>query len=171
MNLFQVVITAVLTTLAVLALGVAAVWSLWPSSAEASAAIAAHSGTWHSAGHGEEGTANHCGKLSSLHLEMGEAVVTAALKLDEAQQQALEPVAQALERWRARAQQTCEQTRFDDLDSGLAGLETMLDQGAEAVAELRPAVTGFYATLSAEQQNKLHDFVHNHRRMHRRTFH
>ena len=47
MNPLQVVITAVLATLATLVLGIVVAWSLWPKTAEASVALAAHSTAWH----------------------------------------------------------------------------------------------------------------------------
>lgn len=165
MNLFQVVVTAVLATLAVLALSIAAVWSLWPTSAEASAAIAAHSSGWHQS-NDQDGMshADHCAHISSEHLQMGEAVLSAALDLDDSQQSALQPVAETMEKWRAEAQTTCENSSFASLDEGLAGVESMLTLGAGAVAELRPVINNFYQSLNVEQQDKLQQLMHHHRR-------
>jgi len=164
MNLFQVVVTAVLATLAVLALAIAAAWSLWPASAEASAAIAAHSSGWHQSAEGGLSHADHCARISSEHLQMGEAILSAALDLDDSQQSALQPVADTMEKWRAEAQRTCENSSFASLDEGLAGVENMLTLGAGAVGELRPAINNFYQSLNVEQQDKLQQLMHHHRR-------
>ena len=156
MSLFQVVITAALTTLATLALGVVAVWSLWPTSAEAGVAIAAHSSAWHS------GDVSHCAHLSSEHLQHHEAAVSAALELDDFQQSALQAVAAGAEQWRAQAQATCENTDLTSLDGSLAGLEAILEQSSTAMAELRPAIVEFHQSLNPEQQAQLHEFMQSH---------
>jgi hypothetical protein len=164
MNLFQVVVTAVLTTLAVLALGVAAAWSLWPTSVAASATIGAHAGTWD--------PQSHCSAFESDHLAIGEAALDAALGLNEAQQQALVPVVTAIDTWRGELHQTCTSADLSSLDASLASIQTVLDQSASAFEELRPALSSFHASLSAEQQQTLHSYLQSHRtqRAHRGLF-
>ncbi|MEM9622888.1 MAG: Spy/CpxP family protein refolding chaperone [Pseudomonadota bacterium] len=172
MNLFQVVITAVLATLAALVLTGVAAWSLWPSSAQASGTLAAHSGFWQQAdGQNPVDHTEHCAKLSSTHLQIGEAVLTTVLDLDDAQQAALEPVADTMEKWRGQAQTACEQASLITLDDKLAGIETMLTMGAGAMSELRPAINNFYQSLTVDQQAQLQEMMQHHRQARRGRFH
>ena len=97
MNPLQVVVTAVLATLATLVLGIVAAWSLWPKTAEASVALAAHSSAWHA------GAGSHCDHFGGEHIVFGEAVVSTALDLDDYQQASLATVTAKLEQWRAAA--------------------------------------------------------------------
>lgn len=157
MSLFQVVVTAVLATLATIIFGIVAAWSLWPTTAEAGITIAAHNSAWQS------GELSHCERFGGEHVQFGEAVVTAALDLNDLQQTALQAVAAEVELWRSQAQATCNSTDMTSLEGGLAGLETMLAQSSTAVASLRPAVVEFYATLNTEQQEQLRTFIHSHR--------
>ena len=164
MNILQIIVTAVLTTLTLLALGTVAVWSLWPQTAEAGVAVAAHSAGWRS-------SENHCDHLSSDHLELGEAVLTITLDLDDAQQAALSPIRTGLENWRSQVSTICESFDHEttDVDSGLASLEQVLAISATTVGELRPHLTGFVAALSPAQRDKLHSYMarhHRHRRGH-----
>ena len=160
MNLFQVVVTATLTTLAVITLSIAGVWAMWPKTAEASATVAAHASGWHDSSDG------HCARIDTAHIDLGEAVVTAALDLNETQQAALEPITQAARRWRDVAQTTCEAADFSDLDASMATMETVLNQTSDAFTEVRPMISNFYATLSPEQQAKMEAFIHAHHGRH-----
>lgn len=157
MNVLQVAVTAVLATLAVLAFGVVGFWSLWPATAEASVALAAHGSALQS------GKLSHCQHFGGEHVKFGQAVVSAALDLNEKQEQSLAQVAAKVEAWRTQAQATCEQTDLTTLDGGLAGLEVMLTQSAAAVSELRPGINEFYAALSPDQQSQLRDYVQSHK--------
>ena len=164
MNLFQVVVTAVLTTLAVFALTVTGVWALWPEPAQASVSVAAHAGSWH------DGTDGHCSRFGSAHIELGEAVISTTLDLNEDQEAALAPVTQAAQRWRTEAQNLCESANFSDVDTSLESVEQALDMGASAMKEMRPLISNFYASLSEEQQAKVQEFVQHRRGHHRRGF-
>lgn len=157
MNISQIVITATLTTFTLIALGVVVTWSLWPQTAEAGVTVAAHTANWHR-------SSNHCERLSSGHLELGQAVVTVALDLDEAQQVALDPVRASLESWRSQIASLCESVDHDtmDVDSGLQSLEQVLAISTTAVANLRPHLSTFVAGLTPEQNEKLMSYVHNH---------
>jgi hypothetical protein len=156
MNLMQIVVTAVLTTLTVFALGIVGVWSVWPKTAEAGVNVATHAASFSSAG-------DHCARLDTGHIELGEAIVTAALDLDDSQQAALAPISAALENWRTQAASLCSEVNFDDLDSSLAGLENMLRVSATTVGELRPAMGQFHALLTEEQHAKLKQYMqHRH---------
>ncbi len=168
MNIFHIIVTAVLTTLVIVLLGVAAVWSLWPATAEASAALAAH--RWHAGGN-SNGDDNHCGHLSGNHLELGQAALSGVLDLDGNQKAALVTVTNTLAEWQAQIQSTCEGVDFTSLDSSLAGMEAFLNQSAATMTNLRPAVSTFYASLTPEQQQVLQDFVHNHHGHGRRRGH
>ena len=158
MNVFQVVVTAVLTTLTVFALVVAGAWALWPKTAQASASVAAHASSWHSA---EDG---HCGRFDSAHIELGEAVLATALDLTDTQQASLAPVTQAAQRWRNIAQSTCENINLETLDTSMESLENILAQSTQAVQEMRPLINQFYASLDTNQQEKLKQFMHSHHR-------
>ena len=156
MNPLQIVVTAVLATLATLLLGIVVAWSLWPKTAEAGVALAAHSSAWHAA------DGSHCDHFGGEHIQFGEAVLSTALDLDNYQQQSLATVTAKLEQWRAAAQATCHATDMTTLDGGLAGMQTFLDQSAQAMADLRPAINAFYAELDPTQQATLRDFIHSH---------
>lgn len=156
MNPLQVVVTAVLATLATLIMGIVVAWSLWPKTAEASAALAAHGSAWHT------DASSHCDHFGGEHIRFGEAVLSTALELDDYQQQSLAGVTAQLEQWRAAAQATCHATDLTTLDGSLVGMQTLLAQSAEAMADLRPAINAFYAELDADQQATLRDFIHSH---------
>ncbi len=158
MNLIQVVVTAVLTTLTILALGLVAVWSLWPKEAEASAVVAAHASGWHS------GERSHCDRFDTAHLELAQAVAVTVLDLDDSQQATLDGIVVRMDQWRADAQATCNSTEFHDVDSGLLGLEMLLAQSATTVAELRPQISTLYASLSEEQKAKIEQLAQRHHR-------
>ena len=158
MRIFQVAVTAVLATLAALAFGVVAIWSLWPTTVEASVALAAHSSAW------QAGKLSHCEHFGGEHVKFGQAVVTAALDLNDTQENHLDNVAAKVEQWRTQVQSTCEKTDLTTLDGGLAALEVMLAQSSTAVAGLRPVINEFYAGLSPEQQTQLHSHMTFHNR-------
>lgn len=164
MNISQIIVTAVLTTLTLLALATVTVWSLWPRTAEAGVAVAAHTTGWHESG-------NHCQHFSADHLELGQAVVTVALDLDDAQQAALAPVRSSLENWRSQIATLCETVDHDNInvDTGLQSLEQVLSISAATVAEVRPHLSGFVAGLTPEQSDKLKSYMsrHHHKRGYR----
>ena len=160
MNLSQIVITAVLTTFIVLSLLAVGAYSLWPKTAIAATNVAAHAGGW-SGGDGD--FKEHCSHIGNNdHIEIANAVVTAALDLTDAQQASLEPINEALGRWGVVAQQTCEQADISSLDGKLGTIEVALGHGAEAVKELRPMIVEFHNGLSEEQQAKLHSYMQRH---------
>ena len=130
MNVLQIITTAVLTTIIVILLGVVSVWSMWPKTAEAGVAVAAHSVSWHN-------STDHCRHLSPDHLKLGEAVVTVALDLDDIQQEALLPIRNSLENWRSQVERLCTSVDHEslDFDTGLASLEQILSISAATVAE------------------------------------
>ena len=158
MNLFKVVITAVLATLATLAFGVASIWAIWPSAAEASAGIAQHAGGWH--GH----AGDHCSHFSNDHVRIGEAVISAGLDLDDAQEASLRVIATRVETLSDDLRATCENTDLTSLDGSLLGVETALALSAAAMGDIRPLVTDFYAGLSEEQRATLHEHMQRHGR-------
>ncbi len=158
MNLFKVVITAVLATLATLTFGVAAIWAMWPSAAEASAGIAKHATGWH--GH----AGDHCAHFDSQHVRIGEAVISAGLDLDDDQEASLRVIATRVETLSDDLRSTCEVTDLTSLDGSLLGVETALALSAAAMGEIRPLVTDFYAGLSEEQRTTLHEHMQRHGR-------
>ncbi|NKC01494.1 MAG: hypothetical protein GKR90_23755 [Pseudomonadales bacterium] len=163
MNLFQIIITAVLTTFTIIALAIAGAWSVWPRTAEASIAVAAHSTGWR----GESN--NHCERFSSDHLALGEAVIAVALDLDDAQKSALEPIRSSLESWRTNIVSICEGTDHGetmDVSTGLQAMEDALTATTNTVVEVRPQIESLLATLNPEQNDKLMGYLQHHRRSH-----
>ena len=164
MNIFQIVLTTVLTMLILLAFTVAGVWATWPQTAQASVAVAAHASTWH------QGQGDHCARLDASHIDLGEALVTATLDLSDAQQSALTPISEAAQRWQSVAKTTCENANFSDLNTSLAEVENALSQSSAAVREMRPLIADFYANLDTDQQDKLQQLMHSHGPRHGRRF-
>jgi hypothetical protein len=161
MNHFQIVVTTVLTTFTVIAFAIVGAWSVWPRTAEAGVAVAAHSIGW------DGSAANHCQRFSSEHLALGEAVLAVALDLDDSQQSALVPVHSSLESWRANMVSICEATDQGtnmDVSSGLKAMEDALAITTSTVVEVRPQVDAFLTTLRPEQSDKLMSYIHNHHR-------
>ncbi len=158
MNLFKVATTAVLATLAALTFGVAAIWALWPSAAEASAGIAKHAAGWH--GH----AGDHCARLDGHHVRIGEAVISAGLDLDENQEASLRVIATRVETLSEDLRSTCESTDLTSLDGSLQGVETALALSAAAMGDIRPLVSDFYAGLNETQRATLHEHMQRHGR-------
>lgn len=154
MNQMQIVVTTVLTTLAVLTMiGVFAASTFWPEAA------LAHGLMRHG---GPSADGNHCTRLDAKHTRHIRALISAELDLDDAQDVALEPVIDVLERWRLDAVETCNGVDTTSLDDGLAAFQAVLDRSGQAIAELRPAVDAFYTQLSAEQQVDLDAWIDHH---------
>lgn len=154
MNQLQIVVTTVLTTLAVLTLiGVFAVSTFWPEAA------LAHSLMRHG---GSSTTGDHCARLDAKHTRHVRALISAELDLDDAQDIALEPVIEVLERWRVDAVETCNAVSLTSVDDSLASLQSILGRSEQAIVELRPAFEGFYIALTPEQQADLDGWIEYH---------
>ena len=152
MNQLQIVVTTVLTTLAVLTLiGVFAASTFWPEAALAHGLMR----------HGGPG-GDHCARLDAKHTRHVRALISAELDLDDAQDIALEPVIEVLERWRVDAAETCNAVSLTSVDDGLASLQSILGRSEQAIAELRPAFEGFYTALTPEQQADLDGWIDDH---------
>lgn len=169
MNTSQIVVTVIVTLLTIVALAVGTVWSMWPRAAEASISLAAHSGSWpgsaeNSDTHGDFKA--HCAHMSPAHLELGAAVVSAALDLDATQNVALDSISESVEALRTFAQATCENVDIKDFDSSLDSLQAMLNQTAITVGTLKPQLNDFYASLDPTQQEKLHSYMAMHHAKH-----
>ena len=168
MDLFKVIVTTVLTTLVVITLGVVATSALWPESAQAHGfgALRGTSGM-HGFGHRRHGGfaagGNHCARFSPRHTQLLEAFVSIELGLDDNQEQALEPVIQAVDRWRADAVQTCENLSISTAPEGLDTVRQVLASSEQAISEIAPLFTAFYATLDDEQRAGLDGWVTHHK--------
>ena len=162
MDQFKVVITAVLTTLAVILFGTVAGTALWPDSAQAHAMGAARSFGHHGMHQNLASGEQHCDRFGPRHTQLLEAFVTIELGLDDNQEQALGPVMEAVDRWRSDAVQTCESISVSTVPEGLDALQQVLLRSEQAVAEIAPLITTFYGALNAEQQANLNGWV-NHR--------
>ncbi len=156
MNIFNIIITTVLTTLAVLVVGAITAWALWPINAEAGAMGDFHQSTL------ETQQVSHCHRLENDHTKLVQAVVTATLDLDINQQNALQPVTEVVENWRAEALKTCQTLDLSSIDSSLASLQVILAQGSDAITEFRPAFDEFYASLDDNQRNQINEFIQSH---------
>ena len=157
MTAFKIVVTAVLATLATLAFGVAAVWALWPATAEAGVGIAQHAGGWHA------DAGNHCARIDTRHIRIGEAIITTGLDLDDTQQASLAVIATRMQTLSDDLRATCETTDLTSLDGSLLGVENALTMSAAALAEVRPLINDFYAGLSDAQRATLHEHLQRHR--------
>jgi len=167
MDLFKVIVTTVLTTLVVISLGVVATTALWPESAQAHGFGALRSGSgMHGFAHARHGGfaagGNHCARLSPRHTQLLEAFVSIELGLDDHQEQALQPVMQSVDRWRADAVETCENLSISTAPEGLDTVRQVLASSEQAIAEIAPLFTTFYATLDDEQRAGLDGWVAHH---------
>jgi hypothetical protein len=94
---------------------------------------------------------------------MIEAHLVAGLDLDAAQQTALEPVMDVVERWRIDTVAACEALGETSVGGHLDTLETLLTRTRDAVVELKPAFDGFETSLNAEQRSELAGWLdHSH---------
>ena len=159
MNLFKVVVTTVLTTLVVTALGVVAATALWPDTAQAHGMNAVLGYGRHGMHGALTAPGSHCHRLESRHTRMLEAFVTIELGLDDNQEQALQPVIAAVDRWRADAARTCENLSIATAPEGLDTLQQVLSRGERALTEIAPLFNAFYATLNKEQRAGLDRWV------------
>ncbi len=155
MNLLQIVVTAVLTTLSVLILGGIGVWSLLPYAAEATP-VASH-------GFASSPSERHCDRMDDSHIEIGQAVAAAVLDLNDTQETALQAVADTATRWHNVARDICQTADFASLEASLDTAEVILAQSNAAFGELKPLLVDFLATLDDEQRQKLEAHLHNHR--------
>ena len=157
MKTTQIIVTVALTLLTTACLAVVAVWSLWPATAEASSSVLMHSAFPND---GAE-SGGHCARLANDHTDIAKAVVGEVLDLSDAQKAQLEPIAEVMDRWQTQAYEICNNTQLHTadgglaLDGGLTGMEQILSVSAASVAELRPLVTEFYATLDPAQVEKI----------------
>lgn len=162
MDLFKVVVTAVLTTLAVISLGAVATTALWPDTAEAHGTRAMRGFGHHGMHGGMASGTRHCDRFGPRHTQLLEAFVSIELGLDDSQEQALEPVIEAVDRWRSDAVETCESLSIGTVPEGLDTLQQVLSRGEQAVAEISPLFKSFYATLDEEQRAGLDSWVNHH---------
>ena len=157
MKASQIIVTVALTVLTTACLALVAVWSIWPATAQASSSVLLHS-AFPSDGEAQDG---HCARLTHDHTDVAKAVVGEVLDLSDDQKAQLEPIAEAMTRWQAQAYEICNNTQLHGedgaltLDGGLTGVEQMLTLSAASVAEIRPMVTEFYASLDPAQVEKI----------------
>jgi len=163
MNPFRTIVTAVLTTLVVVSLGMVATTAFWPDTAQAHGMRMP--GIGHQGGHGGFASGErHCARFGPRHTELLEAFVSIELGLDENQDIALQPVMQAIDRWRSDTVETCEALSVNTVPEGLDTLQQVLSRSEQAVAEISPLFTSFYATLDEEQRASMDGWVSHHNR-------
>ncbi|MEJ2089428.1 MAG: Spy/CpxP family protein refolding chaperone [Gammaproteobacteria bacterium] len=153
----NLLLTSVLT-IAVVGLFTAVLTSsLLPGNATAKGILAGH---LHGAGH-RSGWTGSCGELDERATRLMSAYLSITLDLDEAQEAALAPVIDVVERWHSASDGFCHgevstaPAAFDELDRMLANARAALN-------ELRPAFDAFYGTLTAEQQAQLNGWISQH---------
>ena len=80
-----------------------------------------------------------------------EAIASAALDLDDSQEQALAPVISVLEDWQSDVAPACEALSVaDDMDAGLAAGSTLLRATADAMQSLRGALPSFVILVTGK---------------------
>jgi hypothetical protein len=167
----RIILTTVFSTLTLLAFGSVLATSLLPFGAEAHGFRTGLGGEHHagaSATRGDRGARMlaHCQRLSPAHTRVVEAAISAALDLDDSQQNALAPIMEVLDEWRAQASTTCEQLPSNDVDAGLAAMQEMLNNTANTIGALRPAYGDFYAQLNTEQKTLIDEMIARHHNRH-----
>ncbi len=161
MDHFKIIVTTVLTTLVVITLGVVTTAALWPDTVEAHGMNRMFGHGMHR-GFGSGG--GHCARFGPRHTQLLEAFVSIELGLDDGQEQALQPVIEAVDRWRSDAVKTCENFSISTVPEGLDTLHEILSRSEQAVAEISPLFTAFYASLDEEQRTGLDSWVGHHNR-------
>ena len=71
---------------------------------------------------------------------------------------------EAIDRWRSDTVETCEALSVNTVPEGLDTLQQVLSRSEQAVAEISPLVTSFYATLDEEQRASMDGWVSHHNR-------
>ena len=159
MNQSKIIVTTVLSTLLVTALGMTLAGSLAPGLATA-----------HAGGGGWRGHRSHgdpCARLSRSHTRVVEAVVATHLDLDSDQEAAMEPLLEVLDGWRVALSESCVQgVAADDVPEALAAIEQALGDSAAAVGELKARYGAFYGVLNDEQKSQIDDAFARHRARH-----
>ncbi len=157
----KIVLTTVLTVFTLLAFAAVGASTFLSSPAEAHGMRSHFAGAnTHRGGH--DRLLKHCKRLSPAHTRVVEAMVTAALDLDEQQESALQPVISVLDDWRADAAATCDSLPIESVDGGLAAMQQILATSAAALEVMRPAYAGFESTLNAEQRAHIADMLNRH---------
>lgn len=157
----KIVLTTVLTVFTLLAFAAVGASTFLPSQAEAHG-MRGHFAGAHSGRGGHERFLKHCKRLGPAHTRVVEAMVTAALNLDDQQESALQPVMQVLDDWRASAATTCDSLPIESVDGGLAAMQQILAASAAALEEMRPAYAGFESTLNDEQRAHIAEMLNRH---------
>jgi hypothetical protein len=151
--------TALLTVAVIGLFGMVLVTSIAPGTARATDLLAMHD---HTTGSGYAGP---CHRFDDTHLALAAAYAEVVLELDDVQTTALDPMLDVIRRWHDDAGAYC----GDGLQSAptlLRSAAGLLQRTSTAAHELLPAFDAFYATLTAEQQERLNSWIrerHGHR--------
>ena len=161
MSVYQVILTALLTTVLVL-VGVALVfWSSvhWWSGA-------AQGAIWHG-----PGAAMGCQWTQKSHLDGLAGFVAGSLDLDDSQRVAFDRVVASLEETRQDLAERCDSFEHPQRsDVALATVDEWLELAGSSVRSMRPAFESFYAALDDAQRQQLDGWLvqHDHGRWGRR---
>lgn len=154
----KIVLTTVLTVFTLIAFASVAATAFFPFAVEAHG-MRGHGGATSDR---HERMLQHCKRMGPAHTRVIEAAVSAALDLDNAQEDALQPVIGVLDNLRETAVSTCDNLQIDSVDGGLAAMQQMLGASADAIAELRPAYANFEASLNDEQKAHVAEMIARH---------
>lgn len=156
MQIPQLIVTILVTTVIVAAIIFATAASIFPRTAEAHAF-----GNWHGAGgglggwHGRHrgyGGGDPCARLDLPVGKLAGVMVEDHLKLTADQRKLLEPMLATLEGWQSDAKAQCTALTHDDIPGSLKAMESMLRLSADRIAELQPAWDTFHASLDDTQR-------------------
>lgn len=155
----NITLTTVLSITVIGLLAMVTTTSLLPGNATAGDIAAKH---FHGGGPAGKWGRHHCGPLGEHKTRLLSAYVSITLDLDEAQDAALAPVIEVLDRWHSEAGSVCDHTELTSAPLALDHLQQLLDRTREAMDELRPAFDSFYAALTVEQQERLNGWLKHH---------
>ncbi len=165
MSLGKIILTTVLTTLTALFFTAVVAASFLPGGAQAHGF-----GKFGGSGIGRHGSHRggpgrmlaHCEHLSPAHTRVMQAAISAGLDLSDAQEAALAPIIDVVDGLREQVQASCKTMPPQDVDAGLATMQNLLQDSANALADIRPAYANFYASLTADQQAHIDGMVARH---------
>ena len=154
-----VVVTSVLTTLAVIAFGVVGASAVLPQ-------MASRTWLWRVAAMVGMEVAGIAHALGPHHTAFVEAHIAASLDLDETQSSALAPMIAVLESWRGDVVAACESFDPQSVGEGIEQMQAVLQLSAQSLGELRPAFDSFYTALNDEQRAHIDELLAHHRARH-----
>ena len=152
----NLLLTSLLTIAVVGLFGAVLATSVAPTTARATGLVAMRD----HGSHARRG--DHCHEIDDTRLRLAAAYASIVLDLNDAQEAALEPVLDVVRRWHDEAAAYCDPAGLDTAPALIRSAAALVERTSLAIDDLVPAFDAFYATLTAEQQERLNDWIRAH---------